>query len=91
MTRSGMTSCPDNALGRLDGKDADDASACAVVFKSDAAGDFREDRVVLSATSVEAGLEATTTLPHDDRTAWDQIAVVSLDTEALRIGIAAVS
>src|SRR5204862_5421860 len=48
--------------GRLDGKNADDASARAVIFETDAARDLCEDSVIFSAPGVEPGEEAAPTL-----------------------------
>ena len=77
--------------GGLDRQDADDASAGAVVFEPDSAGHLGEDRVVFPATGIQAGPEASTALAYDDRAARDEIAVVSLDAQPLRIRIAAVA
>src|SRR3954463_3343304 len=71
-------------------EDTDDPAACAVVLESYPAGGGGEDRVVLAEPCVEAGPEAAPALPHDDGAAGDDVAVVRLDAEPLRIGIAAV-
>ena len=75
----------------LDGDDADDAPARAVVFELHAAGDLREDRVVLAAAGVQAGPEPASALADDDRAAGDEVAVVRLDAQALRVRVAAVA
>ena len=40
--------------------------------------DLREDRVVLAEADVQAGPEAAAALPHEDRAAGDDVAVVRL-------------
>jgi hypothetical protein len=77
--------------GGLDGQDADDASAGAVVLEPDPAGDLGKNRVVLATARIDARLEPATALTHDDRASRNQIAVVSFDTEPLGIRIAAVA
>src|SRR3954447_3453530 len=76
-----------SALDRLD---ADDAAVCAVVLELHPARDFGEDRVVLAEPGVQPGPGPPAALPHDDRAAGDDVAVVSLDPEALRVGLAAI-
>src|SRR5262249_26623462 len=75
----------------LDREDADDAAVRAVVFEPDPAVDLREDRVVLAEAGVEARAETASALPHDDRAAGHDVAVVGLDGEPLRIRVAAVA
>src|SRR6185503_20168749 len=55
--------------GLFDGLDADLPSVRAVVLELHAAVGLREDRVVLAEPRVEAGREAASALPHDDRAA----------------------
>src|SRR3954453_8155078 len=70
--------------------DADDPSARAVVLELHLARGLREDRVVLAEPCVQAGLNPPPALAHDDGAAGDDVAVVRLDAEPLRVGVAAV-
>src|SRR5262245_40405045 len=72
-------------------QDADDAAVRAVVLELHASGDLGEDRVVLAEAGVEARAEAAPPLADDDRAAGDEVAVVGLDAEALRVRVAAVA
>ncbi len=63
----------------------------AVVLEPDAPGDLREDRVVLAEARVQPGTETPAALPHDDGAAGDDVAVVRLDAQPLRVGVAAVA
>ncbi len=63
----------------------------AVVFEADLAVDLREQRVVLAEADVQARLEAAPLLANQDRAAGDQVTVVTLDAEALRVAVAAVA
>src|SRR4029079_6731866 len=69
----------------------DDAAFGAVVLKLDRAGNLGEQRVVLAAADVEAGIEATAALGDEDGAAGHDVAVESLDAEALRIAVTPVS
>src|SRR5262245_39240064 len=93
--RNAITKLPDYPITRfrllLFGKDADDPSARAVVFEAHPALDLREDRVVLADARVQTRPEPPSTLADDDGAARDEIAVVGLDAETLRIGVAAVT
>src|SRR4029079_5874874 len=75
----------------LDGNDADFASVLAVVFEADLAVHLRKERVVLAEPDVEPGLEASALLAHENRSASDDVAVVTLHAEALRIAVAPVA
>ena len=75
----------------LDGEDADEAAARAVIFEPHPAGDLREERVVLAEADVEPGLEPAAALPDENRSAGHDVAVVALDAEALRVAVAAVA
>ena len=67
--------------GLLAGRDdRDDAAATADAELNDPRA-LREDRVVLAEAGVAAGAEAAAPLPHDNRTAAHEVAVVSLDAE----------
>ena len=63
----------------------------AVVLEADLAVDLRKQRVILAEPDVEPGLETPSLLPHEDRPASDEIAVVALDAETLRIAVPAVA
>src|SRR5258706_13229718 len=69
---------------------ADDAALGAVVLELHASGDLGEDRVVLAEARIQSRVEAAPALPDDDRAAGDDVAVVRLDAEPLRVRIAAV-
>src|SRR3954469_3730140 len=74
----------------VEGLDADDPAARAVVFELHASVGLREDRVVLAQACVQAGLTRTAGPPHDDRAAGHDVAVVGFDAKPLRVGVAAV-
>src|SRR5687768_7261816 len=82
------TQQPSGLLGR---QHADPAAVLAVIFEADRAVHLGKQRVILAESDVEAGLEAATLLPHEDRTAGDDVAVVTLHAEALRIAVASVA
>src|SRR6188508_521623 len=71
--------------------DADDTALGAVVFELDRAGDLGEQRVVLAAPDVEAGIEAAAALADEDGAAGHDVAVEPLDAEALRIAVTPVA
>src|SRR3954467_364346 len=75
----------------FEGLDADDPAARAVIFELHASVGLREDRVVLAQSRVQAGLKTAAALADDDRAAGDDVAVVRLDAEPLRVGVAAVA
>ena len=62
-----------------------------MVFKPYTPGSFRKKRVVFAETDIEPGLEAASTLAHQDRPAGDDVAVVALDAETLRIAVSPVA
>jgi len=72
-------------------QDADSASPGAVVFKTHAARDLREESVVLAEADVDARRETATALAHQNRSTGHDVAVVALHAEALRIAVAAVA
>ena len=53
--------------------------------------DLGEQRVVLAKADVQPGLEAAAALADEDRPTGHDVAVVALDPEPLRVGIAPVS
>ena len=63
----------------------------AVIFESDAAANLCKDGVVLAEPGIQSGSEAAPSLADDDRSTRDEIAVMRLDAQPLRIRIAAVS
>jgi hypothetical protein len=71
--------------------DADRAAAAAVIGELHHAGDLRKQRVVLAQAHVQPRLEPAPALPHEDRSAGDDVAVVALDPEPLRVGVAPVT
>jgi len=60
-------------------------------LEADPARDLRKDRVVLTQTRVQTWSKAPAALAHDDGSAADQVPVVRLDAQPLRIRVAAVS
>ena len=75
----------------LDRNDADATAVLAVILETDFAVHFGEERVVLAEPDVEPWLEPATLLSHEDGTARDEVAVVTLHAESLRIAVAAVA
>ena len=63
----------------------------AVVLEADLAVDLGEQRVIFAEPDIEAGFEAASLLTHEDRPAGDEIPVVTLDAETLRIAVPAVA
>jgi hypothetical protein len=54
-----------------------------VVFEAHSAGNFRKDGVILAEAGIPSWSEPTPTLPDDDGSACDDVAVVCLDAEPL--------
>jgi hypothetical protein len=80
------------SVGRFgDWMDADEPPARAVIFELHPAGNLREERVVLAQSDIEAGLKLAAALPDENRTAGDEVAVVALDAETLRIAVPTVA
>ena len=75
----------------LDGNNANPAPVLAVILEADLAVDLGEEGVILAEPDVEPRVESTSLLPHQDRAASDEIAVVTLHAEALRVGVAPVA
>jgi hypothetical protein len=74
-----------------DGMHADEAAARPVIFELHASGDFGEERIVLAEADVQPGSEPATALADENRAAGDDVAVVPLDAEPLRIAVASVT
>ena len=70
--------------------DADELAETAAIAKYDDAGDLGEQRVVLAAADVLAGLVDGAALPHQDGAARHHFAAEGLHAQALGIGIAPV-
>src|SRR5688572_1543766 len=62
-----------------------------MVFETDFAVHLGKQRVVFAEADVEARPEAAPALPHENRSARHDVAVVSLDAKPLRIAVAAVA
>ena len=62
-----------------------------MIFESDPPVDFGEERIVLSKTHVESGLESTAALTDENRSACHDVAVVTLDAEPLRVAVSPVA
>src|SRR6187431_3232010 len=78
-------------LRLVDGFDADDPAVRAVVGELHAAGDLGEQGVILPAADVQARAEPATALTHENRAARHDVAVETLDSQPLRIAVAAVA
>jgi hypothetical protein len=78
-------------LRLLDGMDADDPSAGAVVFEFHTPADLGKQRVVFAEADIQTRTETTTPLADENRPARHEVTVESLDTEALRVAVAAVA
>src|SRR5688572_18745685 len=78
----------ESLLGR---DDADPSAVLTVVFEADFAVHLGEQRVVLPEAHVQSRLEATSLLTDQDRSAGDEIAVVTFHAEPLRVAVAAVT
>jgi len=61
-----------------------------VIFEADAAGRRGEQRIVLAESDVETGSEPPSPLAHEDGAPRDEVAVETLDTEALRLAVTSV-
>src|SRR5262249_10598417 len=70
---------------------ADYPAVRAVVLELHAPVDLREDRVVLADPRVQSLAEPPSALPDDDGAAGDDVPIVRLHAEPLRIRIAAVA
>jgi len=75
----------------LERQHADHAPLGAMILELDLAVDLRKKRVVFAETDIQAGSESTPALAHQYRSAGDDVAVVSLDAQPLRIAVAAVA
>ena len=63
----------------------------AVIRELDRAVDLRKQRVVLAEADVQTGTEPPAALADEDRSAGDEVAVVALDAQALRVAVAPVT
>src|SRR5271166_3288339 len=68
--------------------DADELAQTAPVAKLNNAGKLGEQRIVLAAPDVLAGLKGSAALAHDDRAAGYQFSAEYLHAEPLRVRIA---
>src|SRR3954452_12518977 len=87
--RSGVITT--SVVGLLGGGDADEAAALAFVVKVHDAVDLGEKRVVAADADVHAGIKPRPALADQNRTAGDELAGETLDTEHFRLRIAAVA
>jgi len=65
--------------------DVDEAAVLATVLEADNAVNFGEEGVVLAAAYVQAGLERSAALPHDDAAAEDGLSAEDFNAEPLRV------
>src|SRR5262249_34916557 len=93
--RTSSNQLPDYPITQLpdlfDWLDANHASHGAVILELHASGDLGKNRVVFADAGVQAGPEPTAALGDDDGAAGDEVAVVRLRAEPLRVRIAAVA
>ena len=61
-----------------------------MVLEPYSAADLGEKRVVSSETDVQTGTKPLSTLPDQDRPAGDDVAVVALHAQSLRVAVASV-
>ena len=80
------TDVPDGELAG-DRQNADETSTRAVIFKPDAPGSRRKQRVVLGEPYVEAGSKTTTTLPYENCPTLDDVSVKPLDAQTLGLAV----
>jgi hypothetical protein len=80
---------PDSSL--FYGDDADLPAVLAVVLEANLAVDLGEQGVVFSEPDIEPRLEATPLLPNEDRATGDEVAVVTLHAETLRVAVPTVA
>lgn len=71
--------------------DADAPAVRSMIRKLDPASHLGEQGIVLTATHIRAGAKSLAALSDEDRAARHQVAIESLDAEALRIAVAPVT
>jgi hypothetical protein len=74
----------------FDGLDHHELAHLSLVQELDASRDLGEEGIVFPAADVQPGLHARAALPHDDRSAGDQLSTECLESKPLRVRIAAV-
>jgi hypothetical protein len=72
-------------LALFDGKNADDTPASAMVLEADPSLDPCVDGVVFAEPGVQARSESAPSLPDNDSPAADEVTVMGLDPEPLRV------
>src|SRR5262245_18434750 len=70
--------------GDIEREHADYATLGAMVLEADLAVDLRKQCAILAETDVEPRAETPAALPHQDRSAADDVAVETLHAEPLR-------
>src|SRR5579859_2601841 len=78
-------------FGSLCGLNQDVTAGASLVDELDGAGNLGEERVILAAANVGAGLNAGAALADDDGAAGDKLAAESFYAKALRVGVAPIS
>ena len=78
-------------LLRFDGLDHHKLAHLSLVQELDAAGDLGKERIVFAAAHVQARFYRSSTLPHNNCSAGNNLAAKCLKAEPLCVGIATVS
>src|SRR6185312_15459398 len=80
-----------NCLAKLLGcVDENELSHAAAVFEFHHARDLREEGIVFAPADIRTRLDLGAALPHDDRTARNQLSAEHFHAQPLRVGIAPV-
>ena len=82
---------PLKRLGGFCGTNVDHPPAAPAVSELDHARDLREQRVILAAAHVVAGLKARAALTNQDRPAANELAREAFDSQPLGVRVSAVS
>ena len=88
---AGGDACATHELLRFYRFDHHELAHRALVHELDAAGDLGEEGVIFAAADIESGLHASAALPHNDRSAGDDLSAECLEAKPLRIRVAAIS
>lgn len=76
---------------RLTGPNVNQAALPSAIRELDDPADLREQRIVLTAPDVVAGVKARAALANQDRSAADRLAREALHAETLRVRIATIA
>src|SRR5262249_44789574 len=90
LTSSMNTGVPVGADCLLSGANVDEPAQPATIAEFNGAADFREQRVVLSETDIQTGLDFGAALANYDRSARYQLTAEGFHAQTLRVRIAPV-